>query len=395
MNNEINEKKSKAITALQQGLPVIVVDDESRENEGDIIYAAEFMTEEKIAFMLQHTSGIICVPCLPSKISSLNLPLMVKQNTSKHGCAFTVSIDAKTTSTGVSAADRLATIKAIVNQNSTENDFIKPGHVFPLQAEEAGVLKRPGHTEAAIDLCRLASVQPIGVLAELMNPDGTMMRLPELTAFAQKHNLTIITIKEIIKHLKNPISINMPTVHGDFALHSYQNNGSVHLALVKGDAKENVLVRIHSECLTGDVFGSKRCDCGEQLAIALNMIEKENGILIYLRQEGRGIGLLNKLKAYHLQENGMDTVSANVELGLPVDAREYIIAAKIIKDLGIQSIILMTNNPQKVQAMEEQGIATKRIVLEIKPNIHNKEYLKAKKEKLGHLLYENYGETYE
>ncbi|MFA6888415.1 MAG: GTP cyclohydrolase II [Candidatus Woesearchaeota archaeon] len=390
MNNKNNQEIQKAITALQQGLPVIVVDDKNRENEGDLVYAAEYMTEEKIAFMLQYTSGIICVPCLPSKIAKLNLPLMVTQNTSKHGCAFTISVDAKTTKTGVSATDRLATIKGLVNQNSTENDFIKPGHIFPLQAKEGGVLERPGHTEATIDLCKIASLQPIGVLAELMNPNGTMMQFPELTAFAQKNNLVIITIKEIINYMYNFISVHIPTIHGDFSVYPYQDNNNTHLALVKGNAKKNVLVRIHSECLTGDVFGSKRCDCGEQLTAALDLIKKEDGVLIYLRQEGRGIGLLNKLKAYQLQENGRDTVSANLELGLPADARKYTIAAKIIKDLGIQSIRLLTNNPQKLKTMEEEGIPTERVPISIKPNNHNKEYLKTKKEKLGHILCENY-----
>lgn len=381
---------NKAIEEFRKGNPVIVTDDKNRENEADIIYSAEYITQEKIVFMLQHTSGIICVPCLSPRLQALNIPAMVKKNTSRHGCAFTLSVDAKNTSTGVSAEDRLATISALADMRSTADDFIKPGHVFPLEAKEDGVLERQGHTEAAIDLCRLAGLQPVAVLAELMNPDGTMMQYPELSVFAEKHAIPIVAIKEMIAFLEKPlVQVHLPTKYGDFTVHSFESNGT-HLALVKGNAKENALVRIHSECLTGDVFGSKRCDCGEQLHAALEMIKEQDGILLYLRQEGRGIGITNKLRAYHLQERGYDTVSANLQLGFPADPRDYSIAATILKRLGIRSIRLITNNPKKMQALEKEGIKTERVPLEVQPNEYNVKYLKVKKEKLGHLLCENY-----
>ncbi len=389
----------EAIQAFQKGNPVIIVDDEDRENEGDLVYAAEFMTEEKIAFMLQQTSGIICVPMTAKRLQEFDLPLMVQQNTSRYGCAFTVSVDAKGTCTGVSAADRLLTIQTLTSDTSQPSDLVKPGHIFPLRSVEGGVLKRAGHTEAAIDLCRLAQCKPVAVLAELMDADGTMMRLPMLRAFSQKNNFPLLTIADIIAYRQNSETliqredaVRLPTQFGDFVLIPYTElvTGVMHLALVKGDVsrKENVLVRVHSECLTGDVFGSQRCDCGAQLTTALQTIEKEGaGVLLYMRQEGRGIGLMNKLKAYHLQEKGFDTVEANLLLGFKPDLRDYGIGAQILKDIGLQRIRLLTNNPKKVVGLDGHGLAiVSRVPLQIPPTVHNSSYLAVKKECLGHLL---------
>lgn len=389
----------EALQEVRKGNPVIIVDDEERENEGDLIYAAEHITEEKISFMLKHTSGIICVPCFANTLEQLNIPLMVPVNTSRHGCAFTVSVDAKCTATGVSAADRTQTIKTLADPKSTPPDLVRPGHIFPLRAEEGGVLRRAGHTEAAVDLCRLAQMQQIGVLAELMNPDGTMMRLPALQDFAQQHKIPLIRIADLIawrlqrEHLVvREDAIHLPTAFGEFTLIPYRNmmSGEVHLAIMKGNVagKENILVRVHSECLTGDVFGSQRCDCGKQLAVALQMIEKEGlGVVLYMRQEGRGIGLFNKLKAYHLQEKGFDTVEANKLLGFQADLRDYGIGAQILRDLGLTSFRLLTNNPKKIIGLEGYGLQLiHRVPLEIPPTVQNAAYLAAKKEKLGHLL---------
>ncbi len=389
----------EALTAFQKGYPVIVVDDEERENEGDLIYAAECMTEKKLAFMLQHTSGIICVPMTAKRLQEIDVPLMVQQNTAHHSCAFTVSVDAKGTQTGVSAADRLLTIQTLTSDTCQSSDLVKPGHMFPLRSIEGGVLKRAGHTEAAIDLCKLAQCKPVAVLAELMNANGTMMRLPELREFSRKQNISLLSIAQIIAYRRQretlivrENAIHLPTHVGDFILIPYteQPNGPVHLALVKGNVseKESVLVRVHSECLTGDVFGSQRCDCGSQLVAALEMLEKEGtGILLYMRQEGRGIGLMNKLNAYHLQEKGFDTVEANLLLGFKPDLRDYGIGAQILKDLGVQCIRLLTNNPKKVVGLEGHGLEiVARIPLQISPTTHNKNYLAAKKEQFGHLF---------
>lgn len=389
----------EAIQSLQKGNPVIVVDDEDRENEGDLIYAAEFMTEEKIAFMLQQTSGILCVPATAERLQRLELPLMVQQNTSRYGCAFTVSVDAKDCHTGVSAADRLLTIQTLTSGTSLPSDLVKPGHIFPLRSVEGGVLKRAGHTEAAVDLCVLAQCKPVAVLAELMHPEGTMMRLPALQEFSKKHNIPLLSIADIIAYRRQretlivrDDAVHLPTHVGDFVLVPFteQPTGTTHLALVKGDVsgKENILVRVHSECLTGDVFGSQRCDCGAQLAAALQMIEKEEvGVLLYMRQEGRGIGLMNKLRAYHLQEKGFDTVEANLLLGFKPDLRDYGIGAQILKDLGLQRIRLLTNNPKKVVGLDGHGLAiVARVPLQIPPTSHNSSYLAAKKERLGHLF---------
>lgn len=399
MEQDIFSSIEEAIRAFQKGNPVIVVDDEDRENEGDLIYAAEFMTEEKVAFMLQQTSGILCVPTTADRLRQLDLPLMVQENTSRYGCAFTVSVDANACHTGVSAADRLLTIQTLACDKSQSSDFVKPGHIFPLRSVDGGVLKRAGHTEAAVDLCVLAQCKPIAVLAELMHADGTMMRLPALHEFSKKQNILLLSITQIIAYRRQretlvvrENAVHLPTHFGDFVLIPYaeQPTGATHLALVKGNVseKDTVLVRVHSECLTGDVFGSQRCDCGAQLAAALEMIEKEGaGVLLYMRQEGRGIGLVNKLKAYHLQEKGFDTVDANLLLGFKPDLRDYGVGAQIVKDLGVQRIRLLTNNPTKVVGLEGHGLEiVARVPLQISPTAHNKNYLVAKKERLGHLF---------
>jgi len=389
----------EALLALKNKKPIIVVDDEDRENEGDLIFPAETITEQDIAFMLQHTSGIICVPCYSDRLDHLKIPLMVHDNTSKHGCAFTVSVDAATVHTGVSAADRLQTIRVLASKESTPVALVQPGHIFPLRAAYGGVLKRVGHTEAAVDFCVLAGFQPIGVLAELMNSDGTMMRLPHLTAFSQQHHIPLVRIADLVAYRRQKEhlvvrqdAIHLPSRFGDFTLIPYKetNTDTTHLVIMKGDVsgKKNVLVRVHSECLTGDVFGSQRCDCGDQLAVALELIEKEElGVVLYMRQEGRGIGLLHKLQAYHLQEKGFDTVEANKLLGFTADLRDYGTGAQILSDLGLTSLRLLTNNPKKVVGLEGYGLMiVGRVALQMQPNIHNKAYLNTKKEKLGHLF---------
>lgn len=390
-----------ALHAIAAGRPVIVVDDESRENEGDLILAAEHATPEKLAFMIRHTSGVICAALPGEWLDRLQLPLMVKQNSEAQGTAFTVSVDYRFgTSTGISAADRSATLRALADPLARPDAFNRPGHIFPLRAKDGGVLRRPGHTEAAVDLARLAGLQPVGVLSELVNDDGSMMRRPELERFAQTHGLPLISIEDLIawRQRREPMiehtaEARLPTRHGEFTIHSYRSqlDGIEHVALVKGEVcgKENVLVRLHSECLTGDIFGSQRCDCGEQLDQALARIaEAGQGVLVYLRgHEGRGIGLTDKLRAYQLQERGSDTVEANLELGLPVDARRYDVGAQILAQLGVTTLRLLSNNPLKLTELEGYSLkVVERVPLRIEPNAENLRYLKAKQEKLGHML---------
>lgn len=384
---------------IKQGKMVIIVDDESRENEGDLLMSAELVTAEAINFMATYGKGLICVPMTESRLEELNLPLMVPGGNFMCDTAFTVSIDAKETSTGISAHERAITIKKLVSNTAKATDFKKPGHIFPLKGKAGGVIIRPGHTEAAIDLSSIAGLYPAGVICEIMNDDGTMARVPQLLSFAQTHNLKISTIAALIKYrLKNEKLINritsteLPTKYGYFKLIAYENkvDNLYHLVLQKGDLnpEKPILVRIHSECLTGDVFGSFRCDCGEQLSSALTMIEKNNeGLILYMRQEGRGIGLLNKLKAYQLQDQGKDTVEANIALGFPPDLRDYGLGVQILKDLGIKKVSLITNNPHKISELDDYGIEiVERIPIVVNPKPTNYKYLKTKKDKLGHLL---------
>lgn len=390
-----------ALHAIAAGRPVIVVDDESRENEGDLILAAEHATPEKLAFMIRHTSGVICAALPGEWLDRLQLPLMVEQNSEAQGTAFTVSVDYRFgTSTGISAADRSATLRALADPLAKPDAFNRPGHIFPLRAKDGGVLRRPGHTEAAVDLARLTGLQPVGVLSELVNDDGSMMRRPELERFAHTHGLPLISIEDLIawRQRREPMiehtaQARLPTRHGEFTIHSYRSqlDGIEHVALVKGEVrgKENVLVRLHSECLTGDIFGSQRCDCGEQLDQALASIaEAGQGVLVYLRgHEGRGIGLTDKLRAYQLQERGSDTVEANLELGLPVDARRYDVGAQILAQLGVTTLRLLSNNPLKLTELEAYSLkVVERVPLRIEPNSENLRYLKTKQEKLGHML---------
>ncbi|MDZ4827218.1 MAG: bifunctional 3,4-dihydroxy-2-butanone-4-phosphate synthase/GTP cyclohydrolase II [Actinomycetota bacterium] len=396
-------KIEQAIDAIRRGEFVVVVDDEDRENEGDLIIAAEKMTPEKMAFMIRHTSGVICLPMEGDRLDELRLPLMVAgtENTEGQRTAFTVSVDAKHgTTTGISAADRSATVLTLMDQQTTADDLAKPGHVFPLRYRDGGVLKRAGHTEAAVDLARLAGMQPAGVLAEIVNDDGTMRRLPDLETFAAEHDLVLISIADLIrfrsrreKLVRRVSDARIPTVHGDFTAHVFESlvDHTEHLAFVRGDVagKENVLVRVHSECLTGDVFGSMRCDCGTQLETALELVAREGeGVVVYLRgHEGRGIGLGHKLRAYSLQDSGRDTVEANLDLGLPVDSREYGIGAQILVDLGITTMRLMTNNPAKYGGIDGYGLEiVERVPLRTEPNHENIAYLRTKQDKLGHLL---------
>jgi len=390
----------EAIEEIRHGRMVIVVDDEDRENEGDLIMAAELVTPEHVNFMIKYARGLICVPLPGERCDALNLPLMVSQNTSLHGTAFTVSVEAKHgTTTGISAFDRARTIRVLADPSTKADDLIRPGHVFPLRAMDGGVLRRAGHTEAAVDLVRLAGLNPVGVTCEIMNDDGTMARLPQLIEFAQEHGLKIVTIADLIKYrlrkerfVRREGTAYLPTRYGEFTAIVYRNtlDGSGHLALVKGDLSgpDPVLVRMHSECLTGDALGSLRCDCGDQLHKAMEMISQEGrGVIVYIRQEGRGIGLMYKIKAYALQDKGADTVEANELLGFPPDPRDYGVGAQILADLGLRRIRLMTNNPQKRAGLEGYGIeVVERVPIEIPPSPENYRYLKTKRHKLGHLL---------
>ena len=389
-----------AIEDLKKGIPVVVVDDEDRENEGDLIIPAQVATYEWMNFIINEARGLMCVPVSHEVAKRLMLDPMTHHNTDHHGTAFTISVDAaEGTTTGISVADRLKTVLDLANPNKKPEDFLRPGHMFPLIAKENGVLERRGHTEAAVDLARLAGFEPVAVIMEMLNHDGTMARRDDLFAFCQKHNLKIITVDELIvyikkneKLVKNEATVDIPTQFGKFTFSGYSDKieHKEYIAVMKGEIKnkENITARLHSECLTGDVFGSKRCDCQEQLHRALHELEESGeGLLIYLRQEGRGIGILNKLKAYKLQDEAYDTVEANHKLGFSDDLRDYAVAAQIIKDLGIKSIILKTNNPKKIEGLEKYGIKIAgRKEIEIAANDVDKNYLKVKKEKMGHLL---------
>jgi 3,4-dihydroxy 2-butanone 4-phosphate synthase/GTP cyclohydrolase II len=390
-----------AVAAIAKGEIVVVVDDEDRENEGDLIMAAEAATPEKIAFFVRHTSGVICAPLLGERLDELDIPLMVRENTESHRTAFTYSVDyVHGTSTGISAADRSATLRALTDPATTPLDLARPGHIFPLRYAEGGVLKRAGHTEAAVDLARMAGLYPAGVLCEIVNDDGTMARVPDLVEFCRTHDLLMISIAQLIKYrrqneklVKRVAEARIPTPWGDFTSYVYESvlDGEQHVAMAKGavQGEEDVLVRVHSECLTGDVFHSLRCDCGVQLDAAMQRIAEDGlGVLVYLRgHEGRGIGIGHKIRAYSLQEEGRDTVEANVELGLPVDSREYGIGAQILNDLGITTMRLMTNNPAKYGGLEGFGLEiTERVPVLSAPNPENIDYLRTKREKMGHLL---------
>ena len=390
----------QAIEEIRSGRFVVVVDDVDRENEGDLTIAAQFVTPEAIAFMATHGRGLICLCLTPERCDELELRPMTDRNETPLGTAFTVSIEAREgVSTGISAHDRARTIQVAIDPRSVPHDLVQPGHVFPLRAKQGGVLERAGQTEAAVDLARLAGLNPAGVVCEIMNDDGTMARVPDLVGFCERHGLKMITVADLIEYrrrterlIERVVSVRLPTEYGEFRAIAYREllTGKQHLALVKGEIEgvEDVLVRVHSECLTGDVFHSLRCDCGEQLELALARIEAEGrGVLLYMAQEGRGIGLLNKLRAYELQETGLDTVEANLELGFPADAREWGIGNQILADLGLTTIRILTNNPRKLTELAGYGIAvTEQVPIEVEPHAENARYLAAKREKLGHTI---------
>ncbi|MGP0586835.1 Riboflavin biosynthesis protein RibBA [compost metagenome] len=399
MGDIVLDRVEEAIYELMRGKVIIVVDDEDRENEGDFVALAEKATPEVINFMITQGRGLVCLPITAERAEELDLQPMVAQNTDNHGTAFTVSIDHKDTTTGISAYERSLTVKAIMDPNAKAADFRRPGHMFPLIAKKGGVLRRAGHTEAAVDLARMCGAYPAGVICEVIKEDGTMARLPDLVEIAKTYDLKLISVKDLI-HYRNEkeklvtreVEVRMPTDYGEFRAVAYTNDvdNKEHVALVKGeiDGDEPVLVRVHSECLTGDVFHSHRCDCGPQFEAALRQIEEAGrGVLLYMRQEGRGIGLINKLKAYKLQEQGFDTVDANLKLGFPADLRDYGIGAQILKDLGVRQIRLMTNNPRKIKGLEGYGLeVVERVPIQMKENADNTKYLHTKQAKLGHLL---------
>ncbi|MBT8393023.1 MAG: bifunctional 3,4-dihydroxy-2-butanone-4-phosphate synthase/GTP cyclohydrolase II [Ignavibacteria bacterium] len=401
-NNEYNFNSiDEAIADLRKGKMLIVVDDPDRENEGDLIMAAELVKPEDVNFITREARGLLCLPITRMRAEELNFDHMVQNNTSLHKTPFSVSIDYRHgTTTGISAGDRAITINKAADEKVKPADFARPGHIFPLIARRGGVLKRAGHTEAVVDLVKLAGLKPVGILCEIMDKDGTMARVPQLMEMAKKYDLKIITIADLIEYrrireklVKRKVTVDLPSKHGIFKLHLYENTLDPNdnpIALVKGEIREDepVLVRVHSECLTGDVFGSMRCDCGDQLSTALRMIEKEErGVVLYMRQEGRGIGLVNKLMAYHLQEEGKDTVEANEALGFKPDLRDYGTGAQILKDLGLKKIKLMTNNPKKIIGLKGYDLEiVERVPLEIPPNEINQNYLKIKRDKLGHLI---------
>jgi 3,4-dihydroxy 2-butanone 4-phosphate synthase/GTP cyclohydrolase II len=398
--DEVFLSVEEAITRIARGEQVIVVDDEDRENEGDLIFAAEKVTPEAINFMARHGRGLICIALTAQRCDELDLPLMVEKNTSTHGTAFCVTVEAKEgTTTGISAHDRAATVRVLIDPDARPDDLQRPGHMFPLRARRGGVLKRAGHTEASIDLANLAGLTPAGVLCEIMDDDGEMARLPRLREFAREHNLGILTVADLIayrmqteKLVERVAGPRLPTTFGDFRIYGYRNrvSGEEHIALVMGEVGDGdpVLVRVHSQCLTGDIFASQRCDCGTQLDVALTRIAQEGkGVLLYLLQEGRGIGLFNKLRAYELQDQGEDTVEANLHLGFKADPRDYGTGAQILADLGVRRLRLMTNNPKKYTALRGFGLEiVERVALEVPPTDSSRSYLEAKKEKMGHLL---------
>ena len=391
----------EAISEYKKGRFVIILDDKERENEGDLTIPAQFVTPEHIAFMLRHTSGIICVSMTGERLDQLGIPMMTTNNTSRHGTAFTVSVDARYgITTGVSAHDRAETVRVLIDPKTRPDDLAMPGHVYPLRAREGGVLVRAGHTEAVVDLCRLAGLYPAGVLCELMNRDGTMMRWPRIARFARRHGIKVITVNDIIRYrmqrerlVERVAEARLPTPYGEFRLIAYRSSvdANEHVALVMGEISpdEPVLVRVHSQCVTGDVFGSLRCDCGQQVQLALERIAQEGkGVFLYMRQEGRGIGLCNKVRAYSLQDaHGLDTVEANLALGFPPDLRDYGVGAQILHDLGVRKMRLLTNNPSKRAGLEGYGLEiVERIPIVAPPNPHNRRYLETKRDKLGHLI---------